>query len=200
MTLKLSKGQAIGLDKPGGGTLTVIRIGLGWRTAWRRSMLSRRQKINLDASAVLFAGSQPIDVVFFLHRVSDDGSVRHIDDYPVGNTDRGGEGKTLLIDLARIPTHIDQIVFTVNSCSDQTIPAAQTEFCCLVDETNGQELARYTVSGGGRHTARVMAKLQRFRTGWQMTAIGAPANGCNFTDLMPTILPHLYPRGVSKPR
>lgn len=191
MTLNLSKGQAIGLDKPGGGTLTMVRVGLGWRTAWRRRMFGRRREIDLFASAVLFVDEQPIDVVFFLHRVSDDGSVRHIDGYPVASADHGGDGKSLLIDLARIPSHIDQIVFTVSSCSDQPFQEVQTEFCCLVDETNGQELARYTVMGGGQHTARVMAKLQRIRTGWQMTAIGAAAHGRNLTDLMPAILPHL---------
>ncbi|MBQ1163253.1 TerD family protein, partial [Streptomyces sp. A73] len=61
----------------------------------------------------------------------------------------------------------------------------------LVDETNGQEMARYTLTGGGQYTAQIMAKVHRQGSGWQMTALGEPANGRTFQDLMPTILPKL---------
>ncbi|MFE6918759.1 TerD family protein, partial [Streptomyces rubiginosohelvolus] len=43
----------------------------------------------------------------------------------------------------------------------------------------------------GRHTAQIMAKVQRTGSGWQMTAIGAPADGRTFQDLMPAVTQHL---------
>ncbi|MEU9114019.1 TerD family protein [Streptomyces sp. NPDC048483] len=192
MTVNLSKGQGISLQKADGGTLTAVRMGLGWRSAPRRGLFGRRtNEIDLDASAVLFAGKDPVDVVFFRHLISDDGSVRHTGDNRVGGAGQGGDDEAILVDLARVPVHIDQIVFTVNSFTGQTFAEVQDAFCRLVDETNGQELARYTLTGGGQYTAQVMSKVHRSGSGWAMTAIGEPCSGRTFQDLIPAMVPHL---------
>lgn len=193
MSVNLSKGQQISLTKSGGGELTVVRMGLGWKSAPRKGFLARMtaREIDLDASAVLFAGKEARDVVFFQHLTSDDGSVRHTGDNRVGGAGQGGDDESIVVDLQRVPVHVDQIVFTVNSFTGQTFEEVDNAFCRLVDETNGQELARYTLTGGGRHTAQIMAKVQRSGTGWQMTAIGAPADGRTFQDLLPAVTPHL---------
>ncbi len=78
--------------------------------------------------------------------MSDDGSVRHTGDNLVGGVGQGGDDEAILVDLSRVPVHIDQIVFTVNSFTGQTFQEVQNAFCRLVDETNGQELARYTLA------------------------------------------------------
>jgi tellurium resistance protein TerZ len=192
VTVNLSKGQGISLQKHDGGTLTAVRMGLGWKAAPRRGLFgSRTRDIDLDASAVLFAEKQPIDVVFFQHLVSDDGSVRHTGDNLVGGVGQGGDDEAILVDLQRVPVHIDQIVFTVNSFTGQTFSEVENAFCRLLDESTGEELARYTLTGGGQYTAQIMAKVSRQGNGWQMTAIGQPANGRTFQDLMPSIVPHL---------
>ncbi|MDT0379907.1 TerD family protein [Streptomyces sp. DSM 42041] len=192
MTVNLSKGQAVSLRKSDGGSLSAVRMGLGWQAAPRRGLFGRRTKaIDLDASAVLFAGKQPVDVVFFKHLVSDDGSVRHSGDNLVGGAGRGGDDETVMVDLQHVPAHIDQIVFTVNSFTGQTFTEVENAFCRLLDAANGEELARYTLTGGGAYTAQIMAKVQREGSGWQMTAIGEPAEGRTFQDLMPAIVPHL---------
>ncbi|MCW2871348.1 TerD family protein [Actinacidiphila oryziradicis] len=188
MTVNMSKGQQISLTKTDGGTLTAVRMGLGWQAAPRRGLFgSRTREIDLDASAVLFAGNEPTDVVFFQHLVSNDGSVRHTGDNLVGGAGQGGDDESILVDLEKVPEHVNQIVFTVNSFTGQTFSEVQNAFCRLVDETNGQELARYTLTGGGAHTAQVMAKVQRSGAGWSMTAIGNAANGRTFKDLLPAI-------------
>ncbi|MBK3582834.1 TerD family protein, partial [Streptomyces sp. MBT57] len=147
--------------------------------------------IDLDASAVLFAGKEPQDVVFFQHLTSDDGSVQHTGDNRVGGAGEGGDDESIVVDLRRVPAHVDQIIFTVNSFTGQTFEEVEAAFCRLVDESNSQELARYTLTGGGRHTAQIMAKVQRAGSGWQMTAIGAAADGRTFQDLMPAVAQHL---------
>jgi tellurium resistance protein TerZ len=188
----MAKGQKISLSKADGGSLTAVRMGLGWQAAPRRGLFgSRTREIDLDASAVLFADKQPVDVVFFRHLTSDDGSVRHTGDNVVGGAGQGGDDESILVDLQRVPVHVDQIIFTVNSFTGQTFAEVQNAFCRLVDETNGQELARYTLTGGGQYTAQIMAKVQRVQGGWSMTAIGTPANGRTFQDLIPAILPAL---------
>ncbi|MCA1221819.1 TerD family protein [Streptomyces sp. 8L] len=188
----MSKGQGISLEKTGGGALKAVRMGLGWQAAKRRGLFGMRTRdIDLDASAVLFADKQPVDVVFFRHLVSDDGSVRHTGDNLVGGAGEGGDDESILVDLEQVPARIDQIVFTVNSFTGQTFQEVQHAFCRLVDETNGEELARYTLDGGGQYTAQIMAKVHRSASGWRMTALGSAANGRTFQDLMPAILPHL---------
>ncbi|MGO4754024.1 TerD family protein, partial [Streptomyces sp. 2MCAF27] len=98
MTVNMSKGQAISLQKADGGTLTAVRMGLGWQAAPRRGLFgSRTREIDLDASAVLFADKQPVDVVFFRHLVSDDGSVRHTGDNLVGGAGQGGDDEAILV-------------------------------------------------------------------------------------------------------
>ncbi|MFV8127849.1 TerD family protein [Streptomyces syringium] len=188
MTVNLSKGQGISLQKADGGTLTAVRMGLGWQAAPRRGLFgSRTREIDLDASALLFADKQPVDVVFFQKLVSDDGSVRHTGDNRVGGAGQGGDDEAILVDLQRIPVHINEIAFTVNSFTGQTFGEVQNAFCRLVDETTGQELARYTLDGGGQYTAQIMAKVHRAGNGWAMTAIGTPANGRTFQDLIPAV-------------
>lgn len=192
MSVNLSKGQAISLQKSGGGALSAVRMGLGWQAAPRRGLFgTRTREIDLDASAVLFADKQPVDVVFFQHLVSNDGSVRHTGDNLVGGAGQGGDDEAVLVDLQRVPVHVDTIIFTVNSFTGQTFAEVQNAFCRLVDETNGQELARYTLTGGGQYTAQIMAKVQRQGEGWQMTAIGEPARGRTFQDLLPALIPYL---------
>ncbi|ROV69020.1 TerD family protein, partial [Streptomyces globisporus] len=60
MTVNMTKGQAINLQKSDGGTLTAVRMGLGWQAAPRRGLFgSRTREVDLDASAVLFARAGP---------------------------------------------------------------------------------------------------------------------------------------------
>jgi len=192
MSVSLSKGQSVSLQKSGGGTLTVVRMGLGWQAAPKKGLFgSRSRQIDLDASAVMFSDHQLADVVFFQHLVSNDGSVRHTGDNLTGGS--GGEDdESILVDLPRVPEHVNQIVFTVNSYTGQTFQEVRLAHCRLVDETTGQELARYSLSGGGAHTGQVMAKVVRdAEGGWQMAAIGAPARGKTFQDMLPAIAPYL---------
>ncbi|MFC0597925.1 TerD family protein [Streptomyces palmae] len=195
MTVNMSKGQQISLSKSDGQALTVVRMGLGWQAAERKGFLARltgpRGEIDLDASALLFADGKLVDVVFFQHLTSGDGSVRHLGDNLVGGTGHGGDDEGIIVDLRRVPVHVQQIVLTVNSFTGQSFEEVRHAFCRLVDENTGQELARYTLTGGGHYTAMIMAKVVRSGNGWQMTAIGQPSNGRTFEDLLPDIAPQL---------
>jgi Uncharacterized proteins involved in stress response, homologs of TerZ and putative cAMP-binding protein CABP1 len=192
VSVNLEKGQSVSLQKSGGESLTVVRMGLGWKAASRRRLFGSRREIDLDASALLYAGQAPSDVVFFQHLVSNDGSVRHTGDNLVGGVGAGGDDESILVDLPRVPANITQIVFTVSSYTGQTFQEVQNAHCRLVDETNGQELARYELTGGGPHTGQIMAKVQRDGSGgWRMAAIGAPARARTFQDMLPAIAPFL---------
>ncbi|QKV93747.1 TerD family protein [Streptomyces sp. NA02950] len=194
MTVNLSKGQQISLSKSDGEALGVVRMGLGWQAARRKGLLGRligARDIDLDASALLFIDRKMADVVFFQHLRSDDGSVRHDGDNLVGGAGQGGDDESVIVDLQRVPPKVNQIVFTVNSFTGQKFQEVQNAFCRLVDENTDQELARYTLTGGGQYTAMIMAKVFRSDSGWQMAAIGAPSHGRTFEDLLPDIVTQL---------
>jgi stress response protein SCP2 len=71
-----------------------------------------------------------------------------------------------------MPPDITALVFTVNSFRGQVFTHVRNAFCRLVDDTNGQELARFDLSEGQARTGLIMCKVQRSGPNWVMTAIG----------------------------
>jgi tellurium resistance protein TerZ len=193
VSINLTKGQKVSLAKSGGGSLTTVRMGLGWDAVKKRGLFggAKSQSIDLDASALLFdAGNNLADAVWFRQLRSQDGSVQHTGDNLTGAGE--GDDESVLVDLTQLPPSITQIVFTVNSFTGQDFSQIENAFCRLVDETSGEELARYELSGSGRHNAQIMAKVSRDGAGaWSMTAIGATATGRTFQDLLPATVGHL---------
>ena len=186
MSVSLQKGQGVSLQKQDGGQLTLVRMGLGWDPIKKRGLFgSRELEVDLDASAVMFADQQPVDVAFFNHLRSNDGSVTHTGDNRTGHGD--GDDESIMVDLPRVPAHVNTIFLTVTSYEGHTFEQIENAFCRLVDETNGQELARYTLSGGYPAQAMVMAKLVRHGNGWGLQAIGEAAAGRTALDLVPTL-------------
>jgi tellurium resistance protein TerZ len=192
MTVNMSKGQKVSLTKRGGGSLSVVRMGLGWDAVKKRGLFGKKsQTIDLDASALLFdAGGSLVDAVWFRQLQSKDGSVRHTGDNLTGEGE--GDDESIIVDLGRLSPAVTQIVFTVNSFTGQDFTQIENAFCRLVDETSNEELTRYDLSGSGSHNAQIMAKVSRGGAGeWSMTAIGAIASGRTFQDLLPATVGHL---------
>ena len=191
MSVSLSKGQKVSLAKAGGGTLTRVRMGLGWDAVKKRGLFgSRAQSIDLDASCLLFnSAGVLVDQVWFNQLTSADGSVQHTGDNRTGAGE--GDDESIRVDLSRIPATVTTLVFTVNSFTGQDFSQISNAFCRLIDESNETEIARYDLTGSGRHTAQIMAKLARDGHGWTMTAIGNPTSGRTFHDLLPALAGYL---------
>jgi tellurium resistance protein TerZ len=188
MSVSLSKGQKVSLTKREGGTLSRVRMGLGWDAAKKKGLFGgmRSQSIDLDASALLFdAQGTLLDQVWFQQLRSKDGSVQHTGDNLTGAGE--GDDESIRVDLAGLPAAVQSIVFTVNSFTGQDFSQIENAFCRLIDETNEAEIARYDLSGSGRHNAQIMAKVARDGAGWSMTALGIPASGRTFRDLLPAM-------------
>jgi tellurium resistance protein TerZ len=187
MSVSLSKGERVSLSKSDGGTLTRVRMGLGWDAVRKRGLFgSRAQSIDLDASALLFdASGNLVDQVWFQQLQSRDGSVRHTGDNRTGAGE--GDDESIQVDLTRVPANVTTLVFTVNSFTGQDFSQIENAFCRLIDETTETEIARYDLSGSGSHTAQIMAKVSRDGAGWTMTALGAIASGRTFHELLPAV-------------
>jgi tellurium resistance protein TerZ len=189
--VSLAKGQKVSLTKAG-GTLTKVRMGLGWDAAAKKGLFGRMraQSIDLDASALLFdARGALVDQVWFQQLTSMDGSVHHTGDNLTGAGE--GDDESIKVDLAAVPAQVQTLVFTVNSFTGQDFSQIQNAFCRLIDESTGAEIARFDLTGSGPHTAQIMAKVAREGAGWSMTAVGVPATGRTFRELLPTISAHL---------
>lgn len=83
-------------------------------------------------------------------------------------------------------------LFTVNSFRGQTFDEVENAYCRLVNAADNKEIAKYNLSGGGSHTAMIMAKVYRHNGEWKMHAIGEPTSGQTIQTLSPCQL-HLKP-------
>jgi tellurium resistance protein TerZ len=189
--VSLVKGQSVSLVKSGGGTLSRVRMGLGWDAMKKKGLFgSRSQSIDLDASCLAFdASGRLVDQVWFQQLASKDGSIQHTGDNLTGAGD--GDDESIIVDLTRLPAPIQTLVFVVNSFTGQDFSQIENAFCRIVDSSTETELARYELTGSGRHNAQVMAKVTRDGAGWTMTAIGAVAQGRTFQELLPVVAQHL---------
>ena len=204
MSVNLSKGQKISLEKEAGGALSQIKMGLGWDVGAAPQKSggflgglfggggSAGGSIDLDASCIMLdANKQMVDAIWFGQLQSKDSSIQHTGDNRTGAGDGDGDDEVINVNLSRIPDHVQALVFTVNSFTGQTFATVNNAFCRLVNASNNSEVARYDLSAQGSHTALILAKIYRHNGEWKMHAIGETASGRTFHDLMPAILPHV---------
>lgn len=189
MGLSLQKGQSLSLTKSDGGSLSRVRMGLGWDSAApvKRGLFGKAKAadVDLDASAIFFdASGTVLDTVWFNQLASTDGSTKHTGDNLTGAGD--GDDETILVDLGAVSAAVAQIVFVISSYSGQTFDTVENAFCRLVDDSTPAlpEVARYQLTDSGSHTAMIMAKVSREGAGWKFTAIGERANGRSVRDLL----------------
>ncbi|MCU1444573.1 TerD family protein [Cryobacterium sp.] len=189
MGLSLSKGQSLSLTKADGGSLSKVRMGLGWDSAApvKRGLFSRGKaaEVDLDASAIFFdAAGKVLDTVWFQQLSSKDGSTRHTGDNLTGAGD--GDDETILVDLTKVSPAVSHIVFVISSYSQQTFDLVENAFSRLVDDSSAgtPEVARYQLTDSGPHTAMIMSKVSRDGAGWTFKAVGERATGRSAMDLL----------------
>ena len=193
MAINLQKGQKISLDKEAGSTLSSVVMGLGWDVVKKKGlmgMFSGNQEVDLDDSCFMFdEQNNLVDLVFFNHLRSEDGSVQHSGDNRTGEGD--GDDEQIAVALNRVPPHIKALVFTVSNYTGQDFSKVENAFCRLIDGQTGKEIARYDLSAQGNHTAQIMAKMYRHGGEWKLHAIGENSQGATPDKILPRILPFL---------
>ena len=88
MGVNLSKGQTVNLTKQGGGSLSQVRMGLGWDVMKKKGLFGgmKEVSVDLDASALLMsADRQVLEIVYYGNLRSKDGSLMHTGDNLTGN-------------------------------------------------------------------------------------------------------------------
>jgi len=185
--IELTQGQELTLTAGDGKTLTTVQMAVGWDHAPTAGFIgSGAAPIDLDASAVQFAGGQLFDLAFFNNLATRDGSVVHLGDNTTGKGD--GDDEVITVDLSRVYAKVDSILFLVSSYQGHSLEYIRNAYCRLVDDTD-TELARFTLTLGVRETGLVMAKLFRDGTTWKFGAIGTGIALKTPTDSIDALLP-----------
>ena len=189
MTVNLSKGQRIDLRKADGRALGRVRMGLGWdaMTVTRKTFFggtkTYTKAIDLDASALMVSAGRVVDAVYFGQLRSKDRSIQHTGDNTTGLGE--GDDESVIVELPSVDAAIDAIFFVVNSYSGESFSEIENATVRVVDSQSGDsELARYSLTGTGPHTAMIMAKVTRESSGWVFTAIGQAAQGTRLNELV----------------
>ncbi len=193
MGINLEKGQKINLQKADGSSLQKVVLGVGWDVAKSKGFLGfggGAGSIDLDASCILFDDNkQVLDVVYFGQLRSKDGSIVHSGDNLTGEGD--GDDEQITVSLPQLAANVKSLVFTVSSFRGQTFEKVENAFCRLVDQSSRQEIAKYSLSTQGAHTALIIAKIYRHNNEWKMHAIGESTHGRTFDQIIPHVIPHI---------
>lgn len=195
MTISLSKGQKVSLEKKGGGGIARVRLGLGWDPVKKKGFFSSLMgggggEIDLDASCIVFdAGKSVIDTVWFRQLGSKDGSIVHSGDNLTGEGE--GDDEVIKVDVTALNKAAEHLVFLVSSFRGQTFDEVDNAVCRVLDDTSGTELCRYTLAEKGRHTGVIMGVLSRSGSGWTFKAVGVPTNGRTAEDMASAAVSHI---------
>ena len=146
-----------------------IRMGVGWdkeRTAG--AIGTGAPDIDLDATAVQFAGEQLFDLAFYNNLSTRDGSVVHLGDNLTGAGE--GDDEQITVDLDRVHGPVDTIVLLVSSYQGHSLTWINRAYCSVTDDA-GAKLAVVRISGGPDTTGLVLATLKRAADGWTLRAV-----------------------------
>ncbi|KJS56211.1 MULTISPECIES: TerD family protein [Streptomycetaceae] len=173
MGVSLAKGGNVSLSKEAPGLSAVI-VGLGWDVR-----TTTGADYDLDASALLCNALGKVvsdqHFVFFNNLRSPEGSVEHSGDNLTGGGD--GDDEQIKVDLARVPADVAKVVFPVSiydaDARLQNFGQVRNAFIRVVNQANGQEIARYDLSeDASTETAMVFGELYRNGAEWKFRAIG----------------------------
>lgn len=175
--INLEKGQRISMDK----SLSLVGVGLGWDPNEGTGY-----DFDLDASAFMLGsnGKIPADdyFVFYNNQKSPDGSVESTGDDLTGGNSQGGDDETLNVDLTKVSSQIQEIVFTATIYKaeerKQNFGQVRNSYIRIYDANNNTEIARYELDEDfSIETAVEFGRLYRRGGEWKFEAMGIGSKG-----------------------
>lgn len=171
----MQKGQRISLEKEAEKKLNKVFMGLGWDVA------TEGKEIDPDAScAMYYADKNLLDVVYFGHLKSKDGSIVHSGDNLTGEGE--GDDEAINVDLFKVPADVDKLAIAVTiheaDTRKQNFGQVSNAFIRVVNRENGKEVARYDLSeDASTNTAMIFGELYRNGNDWKFRAVGQGFDG-----------------------
>ncbi|CAD7797422.1 General stress protein 16U [Chryseobacterium aquaeductus] len=170
MAINLQKGQKIDIG------LNKLTIGLGWDPNEGTGF-----EFDLDASAFMIDEQRQIPsepfFVFYGNTDSPDGSLRHTGDDPTGGNSADGDDESIEVDLSKVDPRINEIliVVTIHDANDrkQNYGQVRNSYIRIVDDSNGQEVAKYELGEDfSIETAVEFGRLYKRNNQWKFEASG----------------------------
>lgn len=172
--VSLSKGEKVSLAKAAPG-LTHLKVGLGWDV----NQFDGGSDYDLDASAFLTSAGGKVasddDFVFYNNLVHSSGSVKSLGDNRTGEGE--GDDEIIEVDLAKVPSSIQEINFTVTifdaETRKQNFGQVNNAYIRVFNPDTNEELIRYDLGEDfSIETAIVVGKLYKNNGEWKFNAVG----------------------------
>lgn len=170
MAINLQKGQRINIG------LSKITIGLGWDPNDGTGYA-----FDLDASAFMLDDKRLIPAegffVFYGNADSEDTALHHSGDDPTGGNSDGGDDESIQVDLSAVDQRVQEILFvvTIHEAQQrrQTFGQVRNSYIRIVDDANGQEIAKYELGEDfSIETAVEFGRLYKRNDQWKFEASG----------------------------
>lgn len=196
MAISLQKGQRISLEK-GGKSIEHLCVGVNWGAIQKKGLFGKKQEaVDLDASAGLFsADKQRVDIVYFGQLNSKCGSIHHSGDDKIG--DSGGDdnldNEVITVDLTRVPSTVEQIVFVLNSFRGQDFADIPFASIRIYEGTPGRVdnvIATFDIANDATFKGKVsmiMGKLYRHDAAWKFTSLGDATDDKRLEQTLATV-------------
>lgn len=179
MAIVLKKGQKIDLTK-GNPSLKKIKLGLGWDT----NSFDSGYDYDLDVSIFMVGSSGRVerdeDFIFYNNLKHTTGSVEHLGDNRTGEGD--GDDEEILVDLPKIPAHIEKIAVTVTIYEaeerKQNFGQVSNSYVRVLNQDNEEEILRYDLGEEfSIETAITVCEIYRHNGEWKFSAVGSGFEG-----------------------
>ncbi|XZN91811.1 MAG: TerD family protein [Microcoleus sp.] len=176
MSIELTKGERFNLSQEV-PNFNKLAIALGWQVS------QTAQNCDIDASVFMLAADGRIPdekyFVFYNNLTSPDGAVRHSGDSATGQIE--GDDETVYVDLSKINSGIQEIVFVVTihegQEKHQSFSQVTNAFIRLYNSETGNELVRYNLNQiFSEETALEFGRLYRKNGEWRFQAVGQGYN------------------------
>jgi uncharacterized protein YjbI with pentapeptide repeats/stress response protein SCP2 len=176
MSIELTKGERFNLSQEV-PNFNKLAIALGWQVS------QTAQNCDIDASVFMLAtdGRIPDEkyFVFYNNLTSPDGAVRHSGDSRNGQIE--GDDETVYVDLSKINSAIQEIVFVVTlhevQEKNQSFSQVANAFIRLYNSETESELVRYNLNQiFSEETALEFGRLYQKNGEWRFQAVGQGYN------------------------
>lgn len=176
MSIELTKGERFNLSKET-PDFSKIAIALGWQVS------QTAQNCDIDASVFMLGADGRIPdekyFVFYNNLTSPDGAVRHSGDSRNGQID--GDDETVYLDLSKINSAIQEIVFVVTihegQEKNQSFSQVTNAFIRLYNSETGSQIFRYDLNQKfSQETALEFGRLYKKNGEWRFQAVGQGYN------------------------
>jgi stress response protein SCP2 len=196
MAIVLQKGQRIDLTKGNPG-LQQIMVGLGWDPVQKKSggllgglFGGGSANFDIDASVLMLQDDKLTsnnDLIYFGNLKSQCGSIVHTGDNITGEGE--GDDEQVKIDLKRVPSRINKLVFVVNiyDCVSrkQDFGSVQNAFIRVVNASTNEEMLKFNLTDNyAGSTSLIVAEIYRHNDEWKFGALGTGTKDTALKDIV----------------